>query len=42
MTALDSAGDRQAALLQFAGNLAPEDIELLRNAIAGGSRKKRG
>lgn len=42
MTALDTAGDRQAALLQFAGNLAPEDVELLRNAIAGGSRKKRG
>ncbi|QTV80354.1 BlaI/MecI/CopY family transcriptional regulator [Microbacterium sp. NIBRBAC000506063] len=33
-SALDAAGDRQAALLRFAGNLAAEDLELLRQAIA--------
>ncbi len=34
MSALEIAGDRQAALLQFAGNLDPEDLALLRGAIA--------
>lgn len=38
MTALDGAGDRQAALLQFAGNLAEEDLDMLRGAI---SRRRR-
>lgn len=41
MTALDGAGDRQAALLQFAGNLATEDLDLLRAAISGKSSRKR-
>ncbi|SJN47174.1 Transcriptional regulator, MecI family [Microbacterium esteraromaticum] len=41
MTALDGAGDRQAALLQFAGNLAEEDLDLLRGAITGKTSRKR-
>lgn len=41
MTALDAADDRQAALLRFAGNLEPEDIELLRRAIAPDTARKR-
>lgn len=41
MTALDGAGDRQAALLQFAGNLADEDLDLLRSAITGKTSRKR-
>lgn len=41
MTALDGAGDRQAALLQFAGNLAKEDLDLLRSAITGKTSRKR-
>ena len=41
MSALDGAGDRQAALLQFAGNLAPGDLDLLRSAIDGPSKRKR-
>ncbi|MEV8220734.1 BlaI/MecI/CopY family transcriptional regulator [Microbacterium sp. NPDC077391] len=41
MTALDGAEDRQAALLSFAGNLAAEDVELLRAAITSGSSRKR-
>lgn len=41
MTALDGAGDRQAALLQFAGNLAEEDLDLLRSAITGKTARKR-
>lgn len=40
MTALDGAGDRQAALLQFAGNLAEEDLDLLRSAITGKTSRK--
>ena len=42
MSALNAAGDRRAALLEFAGNLTAEDVELLREAIAGGSRQKHG
>ncbi|SJN12032.1 hypothetical protein FM113_13675 [Leucobacter sp. 7(1)] len=41
MTALDGAGDRQAALLQFAGNLAEEDLDLLRSALTGKTSRKR-
>lgn len=41
MSALKGAGDRQAALLQFAGNLAPEDVEILRQAIAPTDARKR-
>lgn len=41
MTALDGAGDRQAALLQFAGNLAEEDLDLLRGATTGKTSRKR-
>lgn len=41
MTALDGAGDRRAALLQFAGNLAPEDIDLLRGMIAAKNARAR-
>lgn len=41
MTALDGGGDRQAALLQFAGNLAEEDLDLLRGAITGKTSRKR-
>lgn len=33
LTALTEAPDRQAALLSFAGNLAPEDVEVLRRAL---------
>lgn len=33
LSALDRAGDREAALLSFAGNLAAEDIALLRGAF---------
>lgn len=33
LSALDDAGDRQAALLKFAGNLSPDDVALLRRAI---------
>ncbi|WP_245708800.1 BlaI/MecI/CopY family transcriptional regulator [Ruania alba] len=40
MSALDEAGDRQAALLAFAGNLDDDDVALLRAAFAG-QRKKR-
>lgn len=38
--ALDSAGDRRAALLAFAGNLDPEDVALL-NAAFGDQRPGR-
>lgn len=41
MTALDGAGDRQAALLQFAGNLEEEDLDLLRGALTGKPSRKR-
>ncbi|WP_300594017.1 BlaI/MecI/CopY family transcriptional regulator, partial [Microbacterium sp.] len=41
ITALNGAGDRQAALLQFAGNLTSEDVDLLRAAVAAGARRKR-
>lgn len=41
MTALDGAGDRQAALMQFAGNLAEEDLDLLRSALTGKHSRKR-
>ena len=33
LSALASAGDRQAALLRFAGNLSADDVDLLRRAI---------
>lgn len=42
MSALDAAGDRQAALLQFAGNLADDDLDLLRSAISAKTARKRG
>lgn len=38
--ALHGAGDRQAALLQFAGNLDDDDMELLRSAIRSGRGKR--
>lgn len=41
MSALEGAGDREAALLKFAGNLATEDVELLRRAIAPARTRKR-
>ncbi|MGO2684386.1 MAG: BlaI/MecI/CopY family transcriptional regulator [Microbacterium sp.] len=41
MSALEGAGDREAALLKFAGNLAVEDVELLRRAIAPARTRKR-
>lgn len=41
MVALDSAGDRQMALLKFAGNLTADDVVLLREAIIK-PRKQRG
>lgn len=41
MHALEGAGDRNAALLQFAGRLAADDIELLRSAITGATNHKR-
>lgn len=40
MSALDHASDRREALLAFAGNLAEDDIELLRSALR--SNRKRG
>jgi predicted transcriptional regulator len=36
MTALLSAGDRNAALLQFAGSLDPREVEVLRRALGAG------
>lgn len=41
MSALDGAGDRRAALLQFAGNLAEEDLDLLRSVVTGKSTRRR-
>lgn len=41
MVALDGAGDRQAALLKFIGNLQTEDVDLLRDAISGAAPRKR-
>lgn len=41
MSALEGAGDREAALLKFAGNLAADDVELLRRAIAPARTRKR-
>lgn len=40
MSALDGAGDRQAALLAFAGNLDEADVALLRSAFAGKGRRR--
>lgn len=45
ISVLGGAADRSATLLRFAGNLAPEDVELLRQAIgskaprSGGKRR---
>lgn len=39
LSALADAGDRQAALLSFAGNLHPDDLDLLRQAIATARRR---
>ncbi|HLS64157.1 MAG TPA: BlaI/MecI/CopY family transcriptional regulator [Ruania sp.] len=36
--ALDEARDRQAALLQFAGNLSADDVEVLQRALTGRKR----
>lgn len=41
MSALDESGDRQAALLRFAGNLAADDVELLREAMDTGRRPRK-
>lgn len=41
LAALLDAGDRQGALLSFAGNLADDDIELLRGAIAASQDRAR-
>lgn len=41
LAALLDAGDRQAALLSFAGNLADDDIELLRGAITASQDRPR-
>jgi predicted transcriptional regulator len=40
LSALDGAGDRRAALLSFAGNLDPADVELLRAAIGKSDRRE--
>ncbi|PNL16951.1 BlaI/MecI/CopY family transcriptional regulator [Micrococcus sp. FDAARGOS_333] len=40
MSALDEAGDRQAALLAFAGNLDDDDVALLRSTFAQKRRKR--
>ncbi|PPF87547.1 2'-5' RNA ligase [Pseudoclavibacter sp. RFBJ3] len=40
-TALDKAGDRQAALLSFAGNLSSDDVALLRKAFGEDSAPSR-
>lgn len=40
LSALDRAGDRQAALMEFAGNLDEQDIALLRSALPGGRRRQ--
>lgn len=36
ISALDDAGDREAALLRFAGNLTAEDVETLERALRPG------
>ncbi|MGO2110323.1 MAG: BlaI/MecI/CopY family transcriptional regulator [Pseudoclavibacter sp.] len=41
LTALERAGDRQAALLSFAGNLAADDIDLLRGVFGGHNTGRR-
>lgn len=38
---LDESSDRSAALLQFAGDLAPEDLDRLKDAIAARNRPRR-
>lgn len=40
ISALDEAGDRQAALLAFAGNLDDDDVALLRSTFAQKRRKR--
>lgn len=40
LSALEEAGDRQAALLAFAGNLDEQDVAVLRSALAGKPRKR--
>lgn len=40
LEALPEAGNRGAALLKFAGNLAAEDLAILQSAIAERSRKR--
>ena len=39
LTALNNTGDREAALLQFAGNLDEADVELLMSAFNRSNRK---
>lgn len=41
MSALDRASDREAALLQFAGNLDSEDLALLQGALSRKGRRGR-
>ncbi|SJM63621.1 Transcriptional regulator, MecI family [Gulosibacter sp. 10] len=42
LSALEESGDREAALLRFAGHLTDEDAELLREAIRPRRRGKAG
>lgn len=42
ISALGGATDRSAALLRFAGNLDPDDVEVLRRAIGAKSRRSGG
>lgn len=41
LTALNNTGDREAALLQFAGNLDDADIDLLMTAFNRSTRKRK-
>ena len=41
LTALNNTGDREAALLQFAGNLDDADIDLLMTAFNQSTRKRK-
>lgn len=40
LSALAEAGDREAALLRFAGTLAPGDMDVLRRALDGAQSRR--
>jgi predicted transcriptional regulator len=39
---LGGVSDREAALLQFAGSLQPEDVDVLRRALDASTRRRKG